>query len=54
VSVRTFCIVLRELSSWQRTLSIVLEELSGVRQGPMIISMPTMASLQQCPENRSA
>jgi hypothetical protein len=31
------------LSSRRRTLPFVLEELSGVREGPMIISMPTTA-----------
>jgi hypothetical protein len=52
LSVRTFCIFPRELSSRQRTLSIVLEELSGAREGPMIISMPHTARLQQRYDHR--
>jgi hypothetical protein len=40
------------LSSRRRTLSIVLEELSGVWERPMIISMPTTARPQQRYDHR--
>jgi hypothetical protein len=49
---RTFCTLPRELSSRRRTLSIVLEELSGVWERPMIISIPTTARPQQRYDDR--
>jgi len=52
LSVRTFCIFLRELSSRQRTLSIVLEELSSARGRSMIMPMPTTARSQQRYDHR--
>lgn len=55
LSPRTICTFSRELSSRRRTLSIVLEELSGVRERRMIISMATTARPQQLclPESQS-
>jgi len=48
LSSQTFCTFVRELSSPRRTLPIVFQELSGVREGPMIIFMLTTArSLQR-------
>src|SRR5947209_17989817 len=47
LSPRTFCTFQRELSSRRSTLPIVLEELSGVRERPMIMSMPTTPRTQQ-------
>ena len=52
LSPRTFCTLPRELSSRRRTLSIVFEELSGVWERPMIISMPTTARPQQRYDHR--
>ena len=52
LSRRTFCTVPRELSSRRWTLPIVREELSGVRERPMIISMPTTARPQQRYDHR--
>ena len=52
LSRRTFCTFLRELSSPRRTLPIVLEELSGMRERSMIMSMPT-ARLQHCYDHRA-
>ena len=48
----TFCTFLRELSSPRRTLPIVLEELSGMRERSMIMSMPT-ARLQHRYDHRA-
>jgi hypothetical protein len=51
-SAPTFCTFLRELSSRRRTHGIVLEELSGVSQGPMIIRMTTTSRPQQRYDHR--
>ena len=54
LSLRTFCIFLRELSSLPRShvadARDVLEELSGESERPMIISMTTTA---RCPPKRT-
>ena len=52
LSPQTFCTFARELSSRRRTLPIVLQELNGVREGPMILSMPTTARSQQRYDHR--
>src|SRR5438132_2794995 len=52
LSLRTFCTFPRELSSRRRTLPNVLEELSGMRERPMIMSMPTTARPQHRYDHR--
>jgi hypothetical protein len=52
LSARTFRTFPREWSSRWRTPVIVLEELSGVKEPPMIIPMPTMARPQQRYDHR--
>jgi len=52
LSPRIFCTFPRELSSRRRTLRIALDELSGVWERPMIISMPTTARTQQRYDHR--
>ena len=52
LSPRTFCKFLRELSSRRRTPRIVLEELRGVSQRPMIIRMTTTSRPQQRYDHR--
>lgn len=52
LSPRTFCTVSRELSSRRRTPRIVLEELSGVSERPMIIRMATTSRTQQHYDHR--
>jgi hypothetical protein len=46
------CTFLRELSSRRRTPRIVLEELSGVSPGPMILRMTTTSRPQQRDDHR--
>ena len=49
---RTFCTFLRELSSRRRTPRILLEELSGLSEWPMIIRMTTTSRPQQRYDHR--
>jgi hypothetical protein len=52
LSPRTFCTFLRELSSRRRTPRILLEELSGLSERPMIIRMTTTSRPQQRYDHR--
>jgi hypothetical protein len=49
---RTFCTFLRELSRRRRTPRILLEELSGLSERPMIIRMTTVSRPQQRYDHR--
>jgi hypothetical protein len=49
---RTFWTFLRELSSRRRTPGILLEELSGLSERPMIIRMTTASRPQQRDDHR--